>query len=325
LSSLIKRYPDDGDYIRSKCRISKSTYFRLKRRKHVDDFTEENEICEETNKNEISNEAKTWIRKWISPPQPPLTIAKIQKWTKDEINEEVPKSRLKRFIKEECKYSYKKGSGRPRKIRKESHKSSKSLFWSKLLKQIYQGKTIVNIDEWGFSKEVKCNYSWLPRGEGNSILNSTWKGSWNLILAIFSDGEWIAMIKEKSTKGFDYSLFLAILVEFTKQNGVNLSEDLIILQDNASIHHSKKVKRFANSEKLKMYFLPSYCPELAPVELMFGWIKAKIRAVYSEEGLNFSEESGKSTICSILGSISKESRQKIWIKEIREARKCILE
>ena len=46
---------------------------------------------------------------------------------------------------------------------------SKNMYCCKFLKQLYDQKYIINIDEAGFGKSIKENYSWLPRGRSASI------------------------------------------------------------------------------------------------------------------------------------------------------------
>jgi hypothetical protein len=241
------------------------------------------------------------------------------------VEDDVPKSKIKRFIKEEWKYSFKRGSSRPTKSIQDYTVVSKSIFWSKLLLQIYRRKIIINIDEWGFNKSVKQHYSWLPRGVGNSILNDNYKGSCNLILAILNTGEWVGWLKDKTTRAFDYLLFLKVLVDILEENGINNKQDVIIVQDNAVIHHSKIIKSFVRKEGLVVYFLPPYSAELAPVELVFGWIKKKMKTNYHAAALNFGAKNGKDAIVETMQHILVETVQKVWMKVMKEWKKCIVE
>ena len=70
---------------------------------------------------------------------------------------------------------------------------SKSLFSSRILHQMHKDKLILNIDEWGFTRDVKHNYLLLPI-KGDSIINDQHVELWNLILGIFSNGEIIIII-----------------------------------------------------------------------------------------------------------------------------------
>jgi len=54
-------------------------------------------------------------------------------------------------------------------------------------------------------------------------------------------------------------------------------KQIVIILDNASIHRSKKVKRYLRRhENIHIFYLPTYSPEYNPVELFWKWIKPKV-------------------------------------------------
>jgi len=67
-------------------------------------------------------------------------------------------------------------------------------------------------------------------------------------------------------------------IAFLHQLHQVFSDGLIVLiLDNASIHKSKKVKKFLVRNKwIKIYHITPYSPELNPIERFWGWLKAKI-------------------------------------------------
>lgn len=69
-----------------------------------------------------------------------------------------------------------------------------------------------------------------------------------------------------------------IYLEFLKKNE-ELFKGKIILQDNAKIHHSKKVKEFALEKNIEMKYIPPYSPEFNPIELIFSKMKTKFRSL----------------------------------------------
>jgi len=48
----------------------------------------------------------------------------------------------------------------------------------------------------------------------------------------------------------------------------------VILLDNASIHHVDEVRDMCDAAGVRLEFLPAYSPECAPVEMVFGNLKA---------------------------------------------------
>ena len=265
LARLLTRYNNMHSIISKMYKLSESTMSRLKilRRNPVKLMKLHKDY--EHQLQQIPGTARKWIQKIINPPKPPLTLAKIQQQVQMTWGEEIRKRDLKKFIKQDLRYSYKRGSARPPQAVQPTSADANALFWARILSEIYEGKLIVNVNEWGFSRMMKSNYSYLPSGGGGAILNDRHKGRCNLILGIFSDGEWIGLIKEDTTKAFDYWLYLALMLHIIKQSGIDTTKELSVMQDNCAWHHSVQVNRLSNSEHMLMHFLPSYQPTLAGV------------------------------------------------------------
>jgi transposase len=260
------------------------------------------------------------IRKIIQAPSRPLTIRSIQETLRKGWRKNIKPRTIKRFIKEECKYSYKRGSVRPTKFNSKKSIMTRGIYWTRLLSDIYSKSLVVNIDECSFARSCKRNYSWLSVGKSSSILNDGPKGKWNLIWGVMSNGEWIGMLKTKTVNSTDLSIFLMIMEELLRSAMINIEEDVVIHADNAKIHQSKVTKAVAMHIKAKFIFLSPYSPQFAPVELMFGIIKSKLRSKISTEEINFGKKEGMEAIVGIMEDILKDSICRIWYKIVREAK-----
>ena len=117
------------------------------------------------------------------------------------------------------------------------------------------------------------HYSWLQKGKSCSFKNIKFQNSINMISAITSGGYSLNYLKYNTTTARTIIGFLQVLIEFVKRvEGVEWS-DIGVIFDNCQCHKTKMVKDFAQSLSLKLYFLPSYSPELAPVETYFSIFK----------------------------------------------------
>ena len=94
-------------------------------------------------------------------------------------------------MKNQLKYIYIKGSYRPVKTANSDHILHKGLFSIQFLKNLLNGESIANYDESSFSRDVRRDYSWLPRGKGGEILNTEISNKTNLVLSVFPNGSWI--------------------------------------------------------------------------------------------------------------------------------------
>ena len=58
------------------------------------------------------------------------------------------------------------------------------------------------------------------------------------------------------------------------------AERSVVVMDNASFHHSERMKSLFDAFGVKLVYLPPYSPDLNPIEEFFGELKAFIRQVW---------------------------------------------
>ena len=148
----------------------------------------------------------------------------------------------------------------------------RTIFCIDITQELDSDCLLVNCDEWSINKYTKINYSWTKVGPNKEIKNSEFRGSLSIIMALFSNGYWLAMISNKTAntqifinflKKTDWVVIMTILILKLK----------IIILDNCPYHKSKEAIECFKTLRHKVYFLPPYSPSLSPIKLMFGWIK----------------------------------------------------
>ena len=72
-------------------------------------------------------------------------------------------------------------------------------------------------------------------------------------------------------------LFIIYLLSTYWRNNINIAQDAVIIVDNAQIHKHKDVYKLIETLKIKVVFLPAYCPELAAIEKAFAMVKYNIK------------------------------------------------
>ena len=126
-----------------------------------------------------------------------------------------------------------------------------------------------------FIHNLKQEYSWLPRGVTSQIIYTTANGSCSIITAITSNEEFLSLILDDTGDSDKFWKFLHIL-KYAISHSMNLSDtDLIIVFDNAKIHHSNITLNVVKLIGINIMFLPAYSPTLAPVEFSLGCLKMK--------------------------------------------------
>jgi hypothetical protein len=165
LIGLLGSNSEDKEVILSTYNLSKSTYYRLAKGSENFKANLVEPEDEDLSRKFLQENEKKIIEALITPPQKPLTIKSIKKSVESSVGRGLDEGQIRRFIKNDLKYLYKKGSSRPAKIRSNPNIYSKSLFCVKILSELHRGRLIVNVDECGFTRSVKTEYSWLPRGK----------------------------------------------------------------------------------------------------------------------------------------------------------------
>jgi len=82
-----------------------------------------------------------------------------------------------------------------------------------------------------------------------------------------------------NTRKIDYEKRKRMLENFNNPKLINLmkNEKIInIVLDNYRVHHSKIVEKIAEILRIRLIFLPPYCPQLNPIEDVWRQIKDKI-------------------------------------------------
>jgi len=126
-------------------------------------------------------------------------------------------------------------------------------------------------DETNVTNEMHHGRSYAPKGKTPVVRKVGKKIKINMISAVTNKGglRWMSYVSTM-TQG-KYILFLARLVQSEPKK-------VFFIADNLSVHHGKKVKAWAeaNSDRIELFFIPSYSPELNPDEYLNRDLKANV-------------------------------------------------
>ena len=175
-----------------------------------------------------------------------------------------------------------------------------------------------------FNRDLKTNYSWLPKGIAGKIINKNVSGRCTLIASIFSDGNFLRMIVDDTVKTFEFWTFLLILKYTLHQSKILKEFNIWVTLDNAPVHTSHRSKEILKWLDIEIHFLSPHSPDLAPVELFFRWIKKKIWSMHYNKSLNFNKIEGRKSIYSILENWEAQQIQNLLIEFISNAKRIIL-
>jgi transposase len=126
-------------------------------------------------------------------------------------------------------------------------------------------------DETGISNGTNDKRGFSPRGETPVLKVEVKKERVNMISALTNQGKLRFMLYLETMTTM---LLIAFLQRLCREAG----RKIYVIMDNLRVHHSKKLMKWleSNRDKIKVYYLPPYSPELNPDEYMNGRLKKEI-------------------------------------------------
>lgn len=124
-------------------------------------------------------------------------------------------------------------------------------------------------DEMGMRSDHTVGRTYGKRGQTPAVQGPGKRFSCNMISAITRLGHMQFMVFEKTFNALVFLNFLRRLIQ-------NNDRVVYLILDNHRVHHSKKVAQWAekHQEEIRLFFLPSYSPELNPDERLNQDVKA---------------------------------------------------
>ena len=128
-------------------------------------------------------------------------------------------------------------------------------------------------DETGLQTTAHQSRGFAPRGKKPVLRISARKGSISIVSAINNEGQMRFMLYKKGMTAQLFIKFMGRLIRDAKRK-------VYLILDNLRTHHSKAVARWVqeHEEKIALFYLPSYSPELNPDEYLNNDLKRRVHA-----------------------------------------------
>lgn len=125
-------------------------------------------------------------------------------------------------------------------------------------------------DEAGIGLRTHAGKTWGAVGTTPQVRGSEQRSGLNLLSSVTAAGAMEFSIEDAKIDSERYIAFLEKLI-------ANRDHPLIIIVDGAPFHRSKKTREFvrAHRDQIRVYFLPTYSPELNPDEQVWNTVKNK--------------------------------------------------
>ena len=124
----------------------------------------------------------------------------------------------------------------------------------------------------GDESTVRSDYhsgtTWAPIGKTPIVRTTGARHKVNLISAISPRGAMKFMATEESVNS-------TVFIEFLKRLVAKADKPVFLILDNSPVHRSNEVRQYVQgtNERLRIFFLPPYAPELNPDEHVWNYLK----------------------------------------------------
>jgi len=139
------------------------------------------------------------------------------------------------------------------------------------IKQLDANRIVV-VDECGSNIALTPLYARAPKGKRayGSVPRNRGKNM-TLIAALSLQGMTASMILDGAANGVAFEIYVEQIL------APSLTAGQIVVMDNLSIHKGAKVRSAIEARGCQLLFLPSYSPDLSPIEEAFSKLKAALR------------------------------------------------
>jgi transposase len=166
------------------------------------------------------------------------------------------------------------------------------------IKQLDAHKIVV-VDECGSNIALTPLYARAPKGKRayGSIARNRGKNM-TLIAALSLQGMEASMILDGAANGAAFEIYVEQVL------APNLTAGQIVVMENLSIHKGVKVRSAIEARGCQLLFLPSYSPDLSPIEEAFSKLKSALRRASAR-----TREALEEAICRALQLITAQDAQ----------------
>ena len=146
--------------------------------------------------------------------------------------------------------SYRKSTIKPSNVDLSKLRIILTIFWYRISKIIDEKVLLVNIDESSLNCDMSNDRGWFKRGQSAEIFNKRYKGSWSLILAITSDGDYYGSVLSERINSGIYIGYLKKFEDWIISKKLTMFSKVLVLQDNSKVHRANISMKFMKESQL---------------------------------------------------------------------------
>jgi transposase len=148
--------------------------------------------------------------------------------------------------------------------------------WRVTVARTLDARSLVFVDEMGTNTSLSPVYGWSKKGERAHCSVPRNRGKNTTMLASMSvEGMGPSLAVEGATTSAVFETYVERVLAPT------LREGQVVVMDNLSAHKGERIRELIEQRGCELLYLPSYSPDLNPIEEAFSKIKGLLRKAES--------------------------------------------
>ena len=144
--------------------------------------------------------------------------------------------------------------------------------WRVMVAEQVGTERLVFVDEMGTNTSLSALYAWAPKGQRAHCSVPRNRGVNTTVLSSMSaEGMGPSLTVEGATTSVVFEAYLEQVLAPTLRRGQ------VVVMDNLSAHKGERVRELIEERGCELIYLPSYSPDLNPIEEAFSKIKGLVR------------------------------------------------
>jgi transposase len=146
--------------------------------------------------------------------------------------------------------------------------------WKVTVSGALDARSLVFVDEMGTNVSLSPLYGWSKKGQRayGSVPRNRGKNT-TLLSSMTTEGMGPSLAVEGATTARVFETYVERVL------GPTLREGQVVVMDNLSAHKGERVRELIERRGCQLMYLPSYSPDLNPIEEAFGKVKGLLRKV----------------------------------------------
>ena len=144
--------------------------------------------------------------------------------------------------------------------------------WRVMIAEQVGTERLLFVDEMGTNTSLSALYAWAPKGQRAHCSVPRNRGANTTVLSSMSaEGMGPSLTVEGATTSVLFEAYLEQVLAPTLRRGQ------VVVMDNLSAHKGERVRELIEERGCELIYLPSYSPDLNPIEEAFSKIKGLVR------------------------------------------------